>query len=69
METKTTPHFPVSYLANTPDLTDRQRAIVDLLWNHMKKAPGFKDRVLTDAGSKTKIGLARTVEALFAEGK
>ena len=43
------------------------QALVDLLWDSMKKDPDHKDRVRTSYGTKTKYGLARTIEAIFQE--
>lgn len=57
------------------ELTERQKAIVELLWKSMKKVPkweckqnGFEyPRVYTSYGTKTKIGLARSIESIFTQ--
>jgi len=51
---------PVSEIDDKPELTKR---ITDLLWDYLKKDPEHKDRVRTGWGTKTKLGLRRTVEA------
>ncbi len=48
-------------------LTKRQRAIVDLMWDSMKKDHDYPDRVRTTYGTKTKLGLALTVEHIYEE--
>jgi len=52
-------------LAVDVDLTERQQAIVDMLWDSMKRDPEHKDRRVTSWGTKTKLGLARSIESLF----
>lgn len=42
-------------------LTKEQQAIVDLLWDYLKKDPEHKDRRQTAYGTKTKLGLALSV--------
>ena len=46
------------------ELTERQQAIVDLLWDGLKKSPKHSDRVLLPTGDKTELGLARTIERI-----
>lgn len=48
-------------------LTPRQQAIVDLLWGTLKKSHDHPDRADLPTGTKTKLGLAKTVERIFAE--
>ena len=58
--------------AHTPN-TDQYKldpcdqAIVDLLWDYLKRDPEYKDRRQTAYGSKTKYGLARSIEAIINE--
>jgi len=47
------------------ELTRRQQKIVDLLWDTLKKSSEHPDRVNLPTGTKTKIGLAKTVERIF----
>jgi hypothetical protein len=49
------------------ELSARDRALVDLLWDYMKRDPEHKDRVKTAYGTKTQYGLARCIEAIFRE--
>ncbi len=51
-----------------PDaLTKRQQAIVNLLWDTLRKSPEYSDRcdLPPTTGTKTKLGLARTIERIF----
>lgn len=50
-----------------PELTPADQAIIDLLWSSMKRDREHKDRVQTGVGTKTKIGLARTVRRVVLE--
>ena len=52
-------------LAVDVELTERQQAIVDMLWDSMKRDTEHKDRRVTSWGTKTKLGLARSIESLF----
>jgi len=49
------------------DLTKRQQAIVDLLWDTLRKSTEHPDRVDLPTGTKTKLGLAKTVERIFTQ--
>ncbi len=49
----------------TSELTKRQLEIVDMLWDSLKHDPEHKDRRVTSWGTKTKLGLARSIERLF----
>ena len=42
-----------------PELTKK---IADLLWDYLKKDPDHKDRRRTGWGTKTKLGLRRSIE-------
>ena len=48
-------------------LSKRDEAIVELLWEYLKKDPEHKDRRRTAWGTKSKYGLARCVERIFTE--
>jgi hypothetical protein len=43
------------------ELTAKEQALVDLLWDYLKKDPEHKDRRQTAYGTKTKAGLARSI--------
>jgi hypothetical protein len=50
-------------------MTEKQKeAILELLWDYLKKDPKHKDRVKTGWGTKTKIGLANCIERIVVEG-
>ena len=42
-------------------LTAEDQKIVDLLWDYLKKDPDHKDWRMTGFGSKTKLGLVRSI--------
>lgn len=46
---------------------EREKAIIDLLWDYMKRDPEHRDRVRTGIGTKTKMGLAASVERIFED--
>jgi hypothetical protein len=43
-------------------MTDEE--IADVFWDHLKRVAGHKDRRWTAWGSKTKVGLAATIQRL-----
>jgi hypothetical protein len=51
------------------NLTKQQQAIVDLLWDYLKRDPEHKDRRQTGFGTKTKLGLALSVERIVKEAE
>lgn len=51
------------------DLTEGEEEVIELVWRHMPKDPEHDDRVLTDVGSKTKLGLVRVIRTLLEEDK
>ncbi len=52
----------------TEELTKRQSEIVSMLWDALKRDPNDRgNRRITSWGSKTKIGLARSIESLFEQ--
>lgn len=51
----------------TYTLNERDKAVVDLLWEYLKKDPEHKDRRQTAWGTKTQYGLARCIEAIYSE--
>ncbi len=47
-------------------MTDEQQsAIVELLWDYLKKDPEHKDRRQTGWGTKTKVGLCACIERIW----
>jgi hypothetical protein len=42
-------------------------AIADLLWDYLKRDPEHKDRRRIGDGTKTKLGLLRTIKARLKE--
>lgn len=48
-------------------LTPRQVALANLLWDHLKKDRDNKDRRHTSFGTKTRLGLAASIERIFQE--
>ena len=48
-------------------LSQRGQALVDLLWDYLKKDPEHKDRRQTGFGTKTKIGLVASIERIINE--
>jgi len=51
------------------ELTAREKAIAELLWDYLKKDPEHKDRRQTGWGTKTKIGLAASVARIIKDTK
>jgi hypothetical protein len=54
-------------VVNNYALTDRDKAIVKLLWGYMKRDHEHKDRVKTGYGTKTQYGLACCLDAIYSE--
>ncbi len=49
-------------------MTDEQQsAIVELLWDYLKKDPEHKDRRQTGWGTKTKMGLCACINRIVTE--
>ncbi len=48
-------------------LSPRQQALVDLVWSYMRRDSEHRDRVQTSYGTKTQLGLARSLERIFEE--
>jgi hypothetical protein len=48
-------------MENEIKLTANEQAVVDLLWDYLKRDPEHKDRRQTSYGTKTKAGLARSI--------
>lgn len=48
-------------------LTKREQALVDLLWDYLKKDPEHKDRRWTGFGTKTKVGLVASIDNINKE--
>jgi hypothetical protein len=49
-------------------MTEREKQLVELLWNYMKRDPEHKDRVQTGWGTKTQVGLIACVKRIV-EGR
>ena len=50
------------------ELTDTQtQAVIDLLWDSLKRDPEHKDRRQTGWGTKTKVGLLASLHRIFYE--
>jgi hypothetical protein len=47
-----------------PQLTEREQAIINLLWPNLKRVPRCPNRRQTGWGSKTKIGLIACIDSL-----
>jgi hypothetical protein len=45
------------------DKAEMTSALADLLWDYLKRDPNNKNRRVTGWGTKTKIGLRRSIEA------
>ena len=43
------------------ELKPHEQALIDLLWDYLKKDPEHKDRRQTGFGTKTKIGLVASI--------
>ena len=48
-------------------LSKREQALVDLLWDYLKKDPEHKDRRQTSFGTKTKQGLVACIDRINKE--
>ena len=56
-------------MEDNKDVTEKQiKALTELLWDYLKRDPDNKDRRRTGWGTKTKLGLARSVQAALALG-
>ena len=56
-------------VSNDYNLTERDKAIISLLWDSLKRDPEHKDRKQTAWGTKTKFGLARCLDSIYSEFK
>jgi hypothetical protein len=45
-------------------MNEREQAIIDLLWDSLKRDPEHKDRRQTGWGTKTKTGLIACIERI-----
>jgi hypothetical protein len=43
------------------ELTPREKALVDLLWEYLQKSKDHPDRRVTGMGTKTKVGLVNSI--------
>lgn len=50
-------------------LSERDKALIDLLWDYMRKDKKHKDRVHTGFGTKTQFGLARSIDGIYEQFK
>jgi hypothetical protein len=51
------------------ELKPHEQALIDLLWDYLKKDPEHKDRRQTGFGTKTKIGLVASINRIIAEAR
>jgi hypothetical protein len=52
------------------DNPKRTQALAELLWDYLKNAEGYRNlRKQTGFGTKTKIGLRRSIERIIEETK
>lgn len=52
-------------MANTE--AERRQALIELLWDSMKRDKEHKDCVRTGWGTKTKTGLVASIERIFSD--
>lgn len=49
------------------DKPETTKAIAEILWDVLPKDPDHEDRRQTSVGTKTKLGLRRTLESIILE--
>lgn len=49
------------------DIVEGNVALIDLLWDFMKRDPEHNDRVRTGWGTKTKVGLCASIQRIITE--
>lgn len=54
-------------VTNEYTMSERDKAIVALVWDYLKRDPEHKDRRQTSYGTKTQYGLARCLESIYKE--
>lgn len=47
------------------DLTPEEQEVISLIWDYLPKVKGDDERVSTVIGSKTKLGLVRTLRHML----